>query len=151
MQGAFTWDETWVNHLTSENKNKYLLHEKNPLSSPAMNFDWWSWKMTFGAINSCFLRIFLYALIQLFFSVIVVLFECHFRPFVERGLGCWTKASVFSTTLGPILQTRLATLWHNDWEVMEHTSYFFTFASVLQQTLRWNKLSPPGSRHLKFI
>jgi hypothetical protein len=83
-----------------------------------MNFKWGLWKLTFGAINSCFLKIFLYALIQLLSNVIVVHFECYVRPFAERGLACCTKASVFSTTLGPILQTGLVTLWYNVWEVM---------------------------------
>ena len=70
-------------------------YTKTPLSSPAMNFKWRSWKLTFEAINSCFLRIYLYTLIQLLLSVIVVHFECYVRQFVERGLGCCTKTSAF--------------------------------------------------------
>jgi len=112
-----------------------------------VNFKWGSWKLTFGAQKSCFLRIFLYPLIQLILRVIVVHFECYVRPFVEKDLGFCTKVLVFSTTLGPILQTGLAMLWHNLWEVMEYTSYSPDVGPSV-----WTPLEPSGlqaiySRH----
>lgn len=83
---------------------------KKPITLPSNKFQMRVMETDFGATNSCFLRIFLYALRQLLLSVIVLHFECYVRPFVERGPGYCTKASVFSTTLGPIMQTGLVTL-----------------------------------------
>jgi hypothetical protein len=115
-----------INHglITWRPKTKISsCYTKNPIIFPSNEFQMRVMGTDFGAINSCFSRIYLYALIQLLLSVIVVHFECYVRPFVERGLGCCTKTSVFSTVLGPMLQTGLVTLWHKVWEVMEYTSY----------------------------